>query len=244
MIKLRFFDMIALYIDEEKHKAARQIEVSKRGILEAFAFYLDKRKGLWSITDITEEDGVGYYKHLKYREKGVRQTEKKIKVITHFMEYAVNQDWIEEKPWHHLFEKRGREGHFRIKEKERTKLLEYLKLWRPNEFFEKRDRAMLLLLLQYKLQKTEISRLNLSDYNGNSLKIQTPFQWRNREIKLNEIEIEAIDEYLNERKVRKEAPYEKALFIGYKRHRIAPGMVKQKLQVYLDRIDSESKAGQ
>jgi len=256
--------MIESYIENERAKERALSEKkarSKRTVVEEFAFYLDRRfgsaqhrlNGVWKIIDITENDAKKYYKHLKYHETAARQTERKIQILNQFMEFAVQQGWIEKRPWRRLFKpKKGGEGHFRVSEKDRKKLLEYLKLSRPKEFFEMRDRAMLLILLGYRLMKTEVSRINTNDYTGKtacaelvlspvegqgrSIKITSEVKRRDRTIKLKSFETEAIDEYLVERRKRKETLDEKALFVGFQRRRIAPGMVKYITGLYLERI--------
>ena len=237
-MKIRFFDMIEEYIKKERQRAAHEVEVFKRGVLEDFATCMDiQKKDTWYIKDIKEKDGINYYNHLKYRGKGKDYTEKRIKVVNHFFDFAINNKWIGKRPWTRLFEeKKTGTGHFRVSDKERKKLLGYLETLKPKELFETRDRAMLLILLSYRLRKTEISGLDINNYDNPFLEIKTPFLSRNRKIELKEKERNVLDTYLIERSVRKEAPGEEALFIGFQRRRIAPGMVKQILNDYLMKV--------
>lgn len=243
----RFYDLMNEYLAHETTRIAAETEKRKRLALEDFAFFLDRRTGMvrqahhpaaWKITDITEEDMRAYYRQL--RKDKTPRIEQRVQAINHFMDYAASRGWIGERPWGRLYERRrGGEGHFRVSVAARRKVLEYLAGWKPREFFELRDRAVLLVLLGYKLRKTEISGLNRADYAGGKLSIKTPFAWRNREIELAPAQIEAIDNYLDERFRRNEAPDDPALFIGYKRKRIAPGMVKIVAEAYLAKITGE-----
>jgi len=239
-MKLRFQDMIDMYIDSEKERAAHDVEITKRGILEDFGFFIDSiKEKVWKLEDITEEDARKYYQHLKYNESNTGQTERKIRTLGHFMEFGVKMGWIDARPWTRLYEHKQGKGRVLMKDSIRKRLLEYLRIYKPEDFFKKRDRAMLLLLLEHKLRMTEISRLNTIDYGAGSLRIITHFAWRTKEIELNNAETEALDEYLLDRRKRKEAVDERALFIGFKRRRIAPGMVKNILVVYIDRLKEE-----
>ena len=243
MRKLRFFDMINEYLSFELERMAHEIETKKRHILERFAFYLDKGKRKpWKIDDITESDMRSYYNHLKQSEKGTGETVRKIHEINRFMDYAVKMGWLDKRPWKELYPGKKSTGeHLRISKNDRDTMLDNLKPWRPSEFFEKRNRALLLLILRHALRKTEISSLDLDDYDGASIKVTSPFEWRSKSIPLGEHEIEAIEEYLKDRRQRDEAPLENALFIGYKRGRIAPGMVKKILEMSLQRVKKSPK---
>ena len=236
-MKIRFFDMIEEYIKKEKIRAAREVEVFKRGVLEDFASFMDmQKKDVWRIGDITEQNGHDFYNRLKYRSSRKNYTKERIRVVNHFMEFAKKEKWIDERPWTRLFKyEKGGTGHFRISEKDRKRLLLYLESWKPKKLFETRDRAMLMILLSYRLMRTEISGLNVDNYNGKLLEINTPFMWRKKEIKLKKTERSALDSYLAERKMRNEAPDEEALFIGLMRRRIAPDMLNQILKTYLNR---------
>ena len=244
----RFYDLMNEYLAHETTRIAAETEKRKRTVLEDFAFYLDQRKGMvrqahhpatWKLAEISEEDMRAYYRQLR-KDKAPR-IEQRVQAINHFMDYAASRGWIGERPWGRLYERRkGGAGHFRIPPGDRRKLLGYLAGWKPREFFELRDRAVLLVLLGYKLRKSEISGLNRADYAGGKLSIKTPFAWRNREIELAPAQIEAIDNYLDERFRRNEALDDPALFIGYKRKRIAPGMVKIVAEAYLTKITEDA----
>ncbi len=240
-MKERISDRIHEYMNQvrlkEIHRAIEKINTGRRD-LEEFAFFMDRRKRTkrpWELSEITEDDGRAYYRHLKEKDK-TSGVERKVKTVNSFLDFAVKREWIERRPWGGLYEKRkGGDGHFRVTEEERARLLKYLRAWKPGEFFQVRDRALLILLLEYRLRKTEISALNIGDYDGKSLEIRTPFRWRNRKLDLKDFEREVLDGYLLMRRERKEAPEEPALFIGYKRGRLAPGMVKKILADYLER---------
>jgi site-specific recombinase XerD len=152
------------------------------------------------------------------------------------MTSALNEGWIEELPWKRLYEhKKNSESHFRVSEKERERLLKYLKEMNPITFWDLRDRAMILMLLAYRLRKTEVSTLDLIDYDGKSITVRTSMEWRNREMEIDESMKEILDSYLLKREELKEAQKEKALFIGLKRKRISPGMVNLILKELLNR---------
>ncbi len=247
-MKERISDKIHEYMNrmrvKEVHRAIEKINTKRRD-LEEFAFFMDRRKGTkrpWELGEITEDDGRAYYRHLKEKDKS-SGVERKVKTVNSFLDFSVKRGWIERRPWGGLYEKReGGEGHFRVSEEERERLLKYLRSWEPGEFFGKRDRTLLILLLRYRLRNTEISGLDLVDYNGKQLEIRTPFRWRNRRIDLKDFEREALDGYLAMRRERKEAPDEPALFIGYKRGRFAPGMVKKILSDYLGKLGTSTSA--
>ncbi len=240
-MKERISDRIHEYMNQvrlkEIHRAIEKINTGRRD-LEEFAFFMDRRKRTkrpWELSEITEDDGRAYYRHLKEKDK-TSGVERKIKTVNSFLDFAVKREWIERRPWNGLYEKRkGGDGHFRVTEEERERLLNYLRSWVTKEFFQVRDRALLMLFLEYRLRKTEISGLDLADYDGKSLEIRTPFRWRNRKLDLKDFEREVLDGYLLMRRERKEAPEESALFIGYKRGRLAPGMVKKILADCLER---------
>ena len=237
-MKLRFYDMIDLYIEKEKEKFYREIEVLKRGILEYFAYFMDGiKQKVWSIDEITGEDGRSYYRKLLSEKPSLTSVERHIQIINNFMEFAINQGWIEERPWTRLFEStKSNEGHFRLSEEERTGLIEYVKSLSPDDYPGKRDKAVMLLYLSYRLRKTEVSGLNTVDYSGKSLRIKSPFTWRERDIPLSRIEISSVDEYLVERMKRKNVKNGKALFLGKNSGRLSPGMVKKIIESYLTRI--------
>jgi site-specific recombinase XerD len=240
-MKERIADRIEKYMNHVRVKDIQRVIErinTQRHVLEEFAFFMDGRKGRgkpWELTEITGEDGKAYYRHL--REKGkAAAVERKIKTVNAFLDFAVRMKWIEKRPWGGLYEKRkGGEGHFRITEQERERMLKYLSTWYPKDFFGKRDRALLMILLEYRLRNTEISGLDTGDYQGKSLEIRTDFRWRNRKIELTDTEREALESYLLMRSERNESPEEPALFIGYKRGRLAPGMVKKIVEEYLER---------
>jgi site-specific recombinase XerD len=239
-MKERTADRIEKYMNElrvkEVHRAIEKIN-SKRRMLEEFAFFIDGRKGRrpWELGDLTEEDGRAYYRHLGEKDSS-SGVERKIKTVNSFLEFSVKRGWIERRPWGGLYEKRkGGEGHFRVTEQERERMLKYLHTWYPKDFFGKRDRALLMVFLEYRLRNTEISGLDTGDYQGKSLEIRTDFRWRNRKIELTDTEREALESYLLMRSERNESPEEPALFIGYKRGRLAPGMVKKIVEEYLER---------
>jgi site-specific recombinase XerD len=240
-MKERIADRIEKYMNDmrvkEVHRAIENIN-SRRRVLEEFAFFMDRQKGTgkpWELAEITEEDGRSYYHHI--RERGNAATvERKIKTVNSFLDFSVKRGWIEKRPWEGLYEKRkGGEGHFRITEQERERMLKYLHSRYPKDFFGKRDRALLMILLEYRLRNTEISGLDTGDYQGKSLEIRTHFRWRDRRIELKDSEREALESYLLMRSERNESPEEPALFIGYKRGRLAPGMVKKIVEEYLER---------
>ncbi len=247
-MKERISDRIHEYMNQvrlkEIHRAIEKINTGRRD-LEEFAFFMDRRKGTkrsWDLSEITEDDGRAYYRHLKEKDKS-SGVERKIKTVNSFLDFAVKTGCIERRPWGGLYEKRkGGEGHFRITDEERERLLNYLRSWKPGEFFQVRDRSLLILLLRYRLRKTEISGIDISDYDGKSLEIRTPFRWRNRKLNLKDFEREALDNYLAMRRERTEAPDEPALYIGYKRGRLAPGMVKKILADHLDRLGTSTSA--
>lgn len=53
---------------------------------------------------------------------------KRLKVLSRFMTIALKEGWIKELPWKRLYEHRkGGDGHFRISDKDRERLINYLK---------------------------------------------------------------------------------------------------------------------
>lgn len=224
-MKLKFYDMAEIFISQEKDRVMNDIERYTRTTLVGFAEVMDARKGAkWNISDVSEADGRAYYESLTKSREIDRG--KRLKVLSRFMTIALNEGWINKLPWKRLYEhKKGGEGHFRISEKERERLISYLKEMNPVNFWDLRDRAMLLLLLTYRLRKTEVSTLDLIDYDGRSITVRTSMQWRNREIEIDKSMKQIIDSYLLKREELKEALNEKALFIGFKRNRISAGMV-------------------
>lgn len=224
-MKLKFYDMAEIFISQEKERVMNDIERYTRTTLVGFAEIMDRRKGAkWDITEVTEADGKAYYESLSKSREVERG--KRLKVLSRFMTIALNERWINKLPWKKLYgHKKGGEGHFRVSEKERERLISYLKEMNPVNLWDLRDRAMLLLLLTYKLRKTEVSTLDLTDYDGRSITVRTSMQWRNREIEIDKSMKEILDSYLLKREELQEAPDVKALFIGFKRNRISPGMV-------------------
>lgn len=234
-MKLKFYDMAEIFISQEKEKAMNNIERYTRTTLVGFAEVMDKRKGArWNITEITEADGRAYYESFSKSRDGERV--KRLKVLSRFMTIALNEGWIKELPWKRLYEhKKGGEGHFKVSEKDRGRLIHYLKEMKPVNFWEFRDRAMLLLLLTYRLRKTEVSALDLADYDGRIITVRTSMEWRNRGIEIERSVKQILDSYLLKREELKEAVTEQALFIGFKRHRISPGMVNLILKEFMNR---------
>ncbi len=234
-MKLRFYDMAEIFLSQEKDRAMNDIERYTRTTLVGFAEVMDRRKGAkWSIASVTEDDGRAYYDSLSKSRDGERV--KRLKVLSRFMTSALNEGWINKLPWKRLYEhKKGGEGHFRINEKDRERLIDYLKELSPVDFWGLRDSAMLLLLLTYRLRKTEVSTLDLTDYDGRSITVKTSMEWRNRDIEIDKSLKEILDSYLLKREELKEALNEKALFIGFKRNRISPGMVNHILKELINR---------
>jgi len=226
-MKLRFFDMAEIFITHEIERVMKEAEKYTRSTLEGFAEVVDKRRGAkWSITEVTEDDGKAYYESLALKSRDDERI-KRLRTVSRFMNTALTEGWINKLPWRELYEhKKGGEGHFRVDEKVRLKLIKYLKEMNSGDFWDLRDRAMLLLLLTYRLQKTEVSNLDIIDYEGKIIRIRTSMQWRNREIEIDKSISEIIDSYLLKRRELKESLKEPALFIGLKRKRISPGMVK------------------
>jgi len=237
-MKVRFYDMIDLFLTSEKERVIKEIERHTRSTLEGFAETMDKRKGAgWKIGEVTETDGRAYYESLKAKSRDIERA-KRLRTLLHFMAFAKDEGWIEEIPWRGLFQqKRGGDGHFRISEKDRARLLKSLEKEEPSDFWGHRDRAMLLQLLTYRLRKTEVSGLDAIDYDGEKITVRTSMEWRNREIKIEGKVKEAIDSYLRKRRELDEAPEERALFIGFKRGRISPGMVNLILKEFAGRGD-------
>jgi len=237
-MKVRFYDMIDLFLYSEKERVIKEIERHTRSTLEGFAETMDRVKGAgWKIGEVTEADGRAYYESLKAKSRDIER-EKRLRTLLRFMAFAKNEGWINELPWKGLFQqKRGGEGHFRVSEKERTRLIKSLEKEEPSDFWGHRDRAMLLLLLTYRLRKTEISGLNAIDYDGEKISVRTSMEWRNREIKAEGKVKESLDSYLRTRRELDEAPEERALFIGFKRGRISPGMVNLILKEFVGRGD-------
>ena len=234
-MKLRFFDMSEIFISREIERVMKETEKYTRSTLEGFAEVIDNRMGAkWHIDSVTDDDGRAYYDSLSNSRDGER--EKRLKLLSRFMTSALNEGWINQLPWKRLYEhKKGGEGHFRISEKDRARLIDYLKGLSPVTFRDLRDRAMILLLLTYRLRKTEVSAIDIIDYTGRSIVIRTSMQWRNREIVIDKSVKEILDSYLLKREELKEAVNEKALFIGFKRHRISPGMVNLILKELVQR---------
>lgn len=235
-MKLRFFDMAEMFISHEKDRVRNETEKYTRSTLEGFAGVIDKRKGAkWSIRDVTEADGKAYYESLAAKSRDGERM-RRLNTVSRFMVTALNEGWIKELPWKRLYEhKKGGEGHFRVSEKERERLVKYLKEMNPITFRDLRDRAMILLLLTYRLRKTEVSSLDLVDYDRRSITVRTSMEWRNRKIEIDKSVKEILDSYLLKREELKEAVNEKALFIGLKRKRISPGMVNLILKELLNR---------
>jgi site-specific recombinase XerD len=153
------------------------------------------------------------------------------------MTIALKEGWIKELPWKRLYEHRkGGDGHFRISDKDRERLINYLKEMSPVNFWDLRDKAMMLLLLTYRLRKTEVSAIDIIDYDGGSIVIRTSMEWRNRGIEIDKSISEIIDSYLLKRRELKESLKEPALFIGLKRKRISPGMVNLILKELMNRM--------
>ena len=234
---MRFYDMIDLYIKYEKLRFYHEVEILKRNVLEDFAYHLDEvKEDLWKIEEITEEDGKSFYKYLLGEKPTLVSVGRSIQILNGFMAFAIKQGWIGKRPWKELYEHRnGGNGHFRLTKKERTALLQYLEIQRPVGLFDKRDQAFLMLLLEYRLRKTEVAELDSADYTGETIIIRSPFKWREREISLREKIKQALDSYLQERTVESIAQKEDALFIGRKKRRLSPGMVKKILETYLAR---------
>ncbi len=233
-MKLRFMDMIDLYIEAEKKRMAKEAEAFKRGILETFAFHLDRRfdRGAWSITDITDEDGKSFYRFLKQYEMTPSRTRKKIEVVNHFMHFAKKKGWIERRPWKNLPSRKRGDVHFSLDEKLRHVLIHYLETLSAAGFIPLRDRAMLMLLLGYRLGATEVSKIDLDDYDGAVVRVNSPFKWRERECRLSDVEKAALDAYIFEREKKLGSSYETALFVGVRKRRIDPKMVRETLAVY------------
>lgn len=239
-MKLRFMDMLEKYIEDAKAKAIRETERSKRFVLEDFGFFMDEIKGTpWKLEEITEEDARAYFKRHKQQETSTGQAERRIQIVNHFMDYAAKRGWIKRRPWRTLAEEKKHAGYFKLSREENKRVLEYLKGFEPSEFFKKRDRAMLLILIGYSLWMSELSRLNVTDYNGKTLKITSVVKWRDALLRLKDYEAEALDDYLTMRRDRKEAEDEEALFIGLKRGRIAAGVIKNIIKFYLDKTKEE-----
>lgn len=239
-MKVRFYDMIDLFLSSEKERVIKDIERHTRSTLESFAETMDRVKGAgWKIGEVTEADGRAYYESLKAKSRDVERG-KRLRTLLRFMAFAKNEGWIEDIPWRGLFQqKRGGEGHFRVSEKDRARLIKSLEKREPSDFWGERDRAMLLLLLTCRLRKTEISKLDAIDYDGERVTVRTSMEWRNREIKLDAKVKEALDSYLRKRRELDEAPEEEALFIGFKRGRISPGMVNLILKEFVRRGELE-----
>lgn len=235
-MKLKFYDMIEKFVSAEKDRVMKEAEKYTRSTLEGFAEVMDTRKGTkWNIAEVTEDDGRAYYDSfaLKSRDGG---REKRLKLLSRFLTSAINEGWITELPWTRLYEhKKGGEGHFRVTEKDRTKLIKYLKVMKAEDIWSHRDRAMVLLLLTYRLRKTEVSNIDLADYNGNTVRIRTVMEWRNREIEIDKTISMVIDSYLSKRIETGKSSSEKALFIGLKSKRISPGMINLILKELVNR---------
>ncbi len=237
-MKVRFYDMIDLFLTSEKERVIKEIERHTRVTLEGFAETMDRVKGVgWKIGEVTEADGRAYYESLGLKSRDIER-EKRLWTLLRFMTFAKSEGWINELPWRGLFQqKKGGEGHFRVSEKDRAKLIKSLEKREPSDLWGHRDRAMLLLLLTYRLRKTEVSKLDAIDYDGERITVRTSMEWRNREIKAEGKVKEAIDAYLRKRRELDEAPEERALFIGFKRGRISPGMVNLILKEFVRRGD-------
>ena len=228
--------MIDLFLTSEKERVIKDIERHTRGTLESFAETMDRVKGAgWKIGEVTEADGRAYYESLKAKSRDIERG-KRLRTLLRFMVFAEKEGWIDELPWKGLFQqKKGGDGHFRVSEKDRARLIKSLEKANPSDLWGERDREMLLLLLTYSLRKTEVSGLNAIDYDGEKISVRTSMEWRNREIKLEGKVKESIDSYLRKRRELDEAPEERALFIGFKRGRISPGMVNLILKEFVRR---------
>lgn len=227
--------MAEKFIASEKDRVMKETETYTRSTLAGFAEVMDGRKGAkWNIRDVTEADGRAYYDSLSKSRDGERG--KRLRTVLRFMGSAVNKGWINELPWRELYEhKKGGAGHFHVSEKERKRLMKYLTALNPADIWGFRDRAMILLLLTCKLKKSEVSNLDMTDYDGRRITIRSSMQWRNREIEIEESVRDSIDTYLVKRRELKEAVDEKALFVGLRRKRISPGMIYLLLKELINR---------
>lgn len=125
-----------------------------------------------------------------------------------------------------------------MKRKDRRRLLDYFRISEPRGFFELRDRAMLLLILNHKILPAEISELNLSDCSRDILRTDK------RRIELYESEKRAIVDYLAER-IRREgnftAPVKEALFVDCRGRRITVESASYTFRKYLDRLREDER---
>ncbi len=103
-MKERIADRIEKYMNrmrlKEVHRAIEKIDVRRRD-LEEFVFFMDRRKGRkrpWDLSQITEDDGTAYYRHLKEKDKA-SGVERKLKTVNSFLDFAVKMKWIERRPW-------------------------------------------------------------------------------------------------------------------------------------------------
>jgi len=124
-----------------------------------------------------------------------------------------------------------------MRKKDKKRLLDYFRIAEPKEFFELRDRAMLLLMLNHNLESTEIAYLNLDECDRDILKTN------DKKLKLSEGEQRAIVDYLAER-MRRDisfSPNKEALFVDYKGRRIVPEAVGYTFKKYLGRLKEDER---
>jgi integrase len=122
-----------------------------------------------------------------------------------------------------------------LTEEERKKLIKELNEEERIELYDKRDKAMLILLLSHELDMEELTRLNIEHVTNNTLQVG------NKTIQLREAAKEALFEYMISR-IRKEEKmylYDLAkrelktdipLFTGFRSDRVSIDLVKMLLE--------------
>ncbi len=116
--------------------------------------------------------------------------------------------------------------------KEKQRLIDYLKETKPEDLFDRRDRALVLLIVRHELGYRETAEINLRYCGGASITIPAPGKKR---ILLSSLEKEVLFEYIVERiKLRlvftRQIEY---LFIDHKMRNLTPADVRAIVKRYV-----------
>jgi site-specific recombinase XerD len=104
----RISDRIEKYMNQvivrEVHRVIESTS-TQRHDLEEFATFMERRKSAgrnWELTELTEEDGREYYRHVRSR-GDIYGAERKVKTIHSFLDFAISKGWIKRRPWGNIF---------------------------------------------------------------------------------------------------------------------------------------------
>ena len=97
-----YFEMIELYLERERLRYFRELELYKQETLDNFfQYHLNNRGDDWGMDRLCFLDRREYYHHLVKLSENRTLTYSigRMKVIEDFLNFSVNMGWIKKNPW-------------------------------------------------------------------------------------------------------------------------------------------------